>query len=152
MTESRVVLIKVLMALVLAPLALCAQGSPLAGHWTGFGDVVVSWTRARTLPADIVIAGDGVVTGTIGDAKLLNARFRKNRGRLASMMGWKTEYIIEGELEGPILHAEGLLRESVKIPLNVDGDRLKGSVATNGKPYGGFDKESFVSKLLLMKK
>jgi hypothetical protein len=152
MSQHRIALIEVLLALVLAPLSLCAQETSLAGRWTGFGDVIVTWTRARTIIADIVIADDGTVSGTVGDAKLLEARLKKNHGRLASMMGWKTEYIIEAKLDGPILRDEGLVRASVNMPLNLDAGRLQGSVATNGKPYGGFEKESFVAKVTLSRK
>lgn len=155
MFEARSMVLKPLIALILTPLALCAQqvDSALVGHWAGFGDVVVSWTRSRTLAADLTIAANGDVAGSIGDATVKNGHFRKNRGRVASAMGWKTEYIIEGELEGSILREEGLVRATFKMPLNLDDRRrLRGSVATNGPPYGGFAKESFVSKLALMRK
>ena len=78
----------------------------MVGRWEGEGNIVVDWTKQRTLAVNIVIFADDKVTGTVGDATLVNGRLLRNRGWLSAMMHWKTDYIIEATLEGPIIRAE----------------------------------------------
>ena len=74
--------------------------------WKGTADIVVDWTKARTLPVEIAIAADDRVTGKIGDAMIVNGRFRPNRGWLGRALHVKTDWMIDGRLEGPIIAAE----------------------------------------------
>ena len=109
----------------------------MAGHWKGEAQIVVDWTHAKTLTVDIVIGRDDRVTGTIGDAKLVDGRFASNRGWITRQLRWKTDYIIEGQLDGAVIAAENVRRDRVMLPLDWNEDRFEGGVNTSGTEFGG---------------
>jgi hypothetical protein len=111
----------------------------MVGHWKGEAQIFVNWTKAKTLPVDIVIGRDDRVTGMIGDAKLVDARFGSNRRWLSVQLRWKTAYIIEGSLDGAVIAAENIRRERAMLPLNWNEDRFEGGVNTSGTEAGGAD-------------
>ena len=121
----------------------------MCGRWKGNADIVVNWTKARTLPVEIVIAPDDRVTGKIGDATIVNGRFRANRGWLGRALHFKTDWIIIGSLEGPIIAAEHVVREDLMMPLNWKGSSFEGSVATSGNKIGNRDTMTFVARVIL---
>jgi hypothetical protein len=117
----------------------------MLGAWQGDGHVVVNWTRQRTLAVQLVLFAGDSVSGTIGDAKLVNARFMKNAG--ASR--WKTEYVIEGNLEGCVIRAENIWRTSVQIPLDWIDDRFEGSINTSGWKVGNAELRALTATIVL---
>lgn len=131
--------ISLAVGLVLASLtALPAQvATPvMVGRWKGEAQIAVDWTKARTLVVDIRIASDDRVTGTVGDATLVDGRLMRNRGPIARALGWSRDYIIAGALEGPVIAAEGVKRDGVKMPLNWIEGRFEGGVSTSGTKLG----------------
>jgi hypothetical protein len=113
-----------------------AVASAMTGHWKGDARIIVSWCRQTNLHVAIEIETDGTVTGKIGDATI-KGRFDRNRGWLGRRLNLATDYIIRGELDGPIVAAEGITRGSVSIPLNFIGGELAGGVHTSGSKFGG---------------
>jgi hypothetical protein len=104
----------------------------MVGRWEGDAQMVVNWTRQRTLGVSIEIFANDSVAGTVGDAKLVNGRFLKSPGSLPGVLRWKTDYIIEAGFSGPIIRAENIHRASVRIPLNWIGDGFRGGISTSG--------------------
>jgi hypothetical protein len=92
------------------------------------------------------IHADGSVTGKVGDAKLMEGRFQPNRGWLGRMFNLYSDYIITGNLDGAIVSAEGITRESVNIPLDVDGGAFKGGVHTSGSKF--VEKDQWKEKMI----
>ena len=88
------------------------------------------------------------MTGTVGDARLMEGRFLKNRGGLGRKLNIETDYIIKGHLDGPIVAAEGITRARVMMPLNFDGGSIKGGVATSGILFGGENHMVFTARSL----
>ena len=121
----------------------------MVGRWEGEGNIVVDWTKQRTLAVNIVIFADDKVTGTVGDATLVNGRLLRNRGWLSAMMHWKTDYIIEATLEGPIIRAENIERANVYMPLNWRDGRLEGGINTSGSKSGGTEDAVLAAKVIL---
>lgn len=121
----------------------------MVGRWEGEGNIVVDWTKQRTLAVNIVIFADDKVTGTVGDATLVNGRLLRNRGWLSAMMHWKTDYIIEATLEGPIIRAENVERANVYVPLNWRDGRLEGGINTSGAKSGGAERAVLAAKVTL---
>jgi hypothetical protein len=121
----------------------------MVGRWEGEGNIVVDWTKQRTIAVNIVIFADDKVTGTVGDATLVNGRLLRNRGWLSSMMHWKTDYIIEATLEGPIIRAENIERANVYMPLNWRDGRLEGGINTSGAKSGGTERAVLTAKVML---
>ena len=126
--------------------------SELVGRWTGEARIIVSWCQQKKLPIDITIASDGAVAGTIGDAKLKNARIKKNRGFLGRLFHIKTDYIIRGELVGPIVAREKITRKSLSIPFNLVEGELRGGLTTSGSWFGGKEKMELSASKMALKK
>ena len=105
----------------------------MAGHWEGNARIVVSWCHQTNLPVKIDIHADGNVTGTVGDAQLKKGHFQQNRGWLGRQLNLATDFIVQGNLEGALVAAEGITRERVMMPLNFDEGAFKGGVNTSGK-------------------
>jgi len=111
--------------------------SSMVGHWEGNAQIVVSWCRQKTLHVNLDIKADGTVSGTIGDATLREGRLGPNRSWLGRRLNLATDYMIAGKLDGPIVAAEGITRERVKIPVNFNGTTYTGGVNTSGSNFGG---------------
>jgi hypothetical protein len=109
----------------------------MVGRWKGEAEVVVDWTKARTLPVNLYISPDGRAMGTVGDARLVDGRLSSNRGWLMRSLGWKRDYIIDGKLDGPIIAAENIVREAAMVPLDWKNGRFEGGVNTSGTQFGG---------------
>ena len=139
------VLSVVLSGVVAAQAALPA----MCGRWKGDADIFVNWTKARKLPVEIVIAADDRVTGKIGDATILNGRFRPNRGWLGRALHVKTDWIIDGRLGGPIIASENVVREELMMPLNWKGSSFEGGIATSGSKIGDRDSMTFTARVIL---
>jgi hypothetical protein len=123
--------------------------APMLGRWRGEANIVVNWTKARTIPIDITIVDHDSVTGRIGDAKLVGGVLSRNRGWLGRALDVKTDYIVDGRLEGPLLEAEGILRTSVRMPMNFRLGQWVGSVHSSGTPAGGAKSMIFTASFTL---
>jgi hypothetical protein len=138
------------MTILLSGVAAAQAALPqMCGRWKGTADIVVNWTKARTLPVEIAIAADDRVTGKIGDATILNGRFRANRGWLGRALHVKTDWIIDGRLEGPIIAAENVVRDEVMMPLDWKGSRFEGGIATSGSKIGEGDTMVLTARVVL---
>jgi len=111
--------------------------SAMTGGFKGSAKIIVNWTKQKQLPVEVVIADDGSVTGKIGDATLDDGRLKKNRGAIGRKLNIKTDYIIVGQLSGPVIKAENIERKAVSIPLNFKGGAFSGGVHTSGSKIGG---------------
>jgi hypothetical protein len=129
--------------LMLPVLSSCASKSVLTtsqiGHWEGDARIIMTWCRQTNLLVKLDIEPDGRVAGLVGDARLTEGRFLKNRGWLGRKLNIETDYIIKGYLDGPIVAAEGITRARVLMPFNFDSGLIKGGVATSGTWFGGKD-------------
>jgi hypothetical protein len=121
------------------------------GRWSGVADIVVNWTKQRTLPINIVIGANDQVTGSVGDATLVRGRLLRNRGALARAMNIKTDYVIEAELDGPIIRAENVQREMVQMPFNERDGRLAGSMNSSGNKIGAAASMVLAAKFVLLR-
>ena len=109
----------------------------LIGQWSGKGRIIVSWCDQEFIGLDIVIHDDQQVTGTIGDAVINNGRVKKNNWVLR-MLG-NPEFIIAGNLIGPLIESENIHRKSIHyLLLNMEsGDILTGGFHSSGWHFGG---------------
>ena len=109
----------------------------MTGVWCGSARIVVDWTVQKNLGLRLTIDRSGTATGQVGDAQLVWGRVKANRGPVGRMLNIKTDYVIVGRLEGPIIAAEGVTRSEVKMPVNWTGSEFQGSVHTDGASFGG---------------
>ena len=122
-------------ALTAAPVAAQRADSALVGSWSGQAPLTVSWTVQRSLTVRLDIKEDGSVTGTIGDAQLLDARIYAE-SQVARAIRLARQYAIAGRLNGCLIRAEGVLRERVHLSLDVSGQTLTGDLQTSGSYEG----------------
>ena len=109
----------------------------MVGHWRGQARIIVAWCQQTNLAVDLQIAPNGQVTGKVGDATLQEGQLKRNRGSLGRKLKLKTDYIITGKLNGPIVAAENIKRQSVNIPLNFSNGAFTGGIHTSGTLFGG---------------
>ena len=109
----------------------------MTGAWQGQARIIVAWSSQQYLTLQLNIGTNGHVSGKVGDATLKNGTLRRNRGHLGRFLRIKTDFIIEGDLQGPIIASQKITRKSVKIPLNFDGVQFTGGLHTSGQAIGG---------------
>lgn len=114
--------------------------SLMVGHWRGDAEVVAEWTRQRSLPVNIVIFANDMVTGTVGDAALTDGELRANRSWIASVMRRRTGYVIQAKLTGPVSRPDGIERAVLSMPLQWIDGRFEGGMTLSGWVAGGADK------------
>lgn len=107
------------------------------GRWEGQAEIIVAWCRQKQLRVSVEVRPDGRVTGRVGEARLRGARLIRNRGWLGRRLGLATDWRLLGELEGPVVAAEGIVRESVSMPLDFKHGVWVGGVHTSGSLFGG---------------
>lgn len=119
--------------LVLAPLQapIDTAHAALVGTWEG--TVALDSGSVETDAAiRLVIAADGTVTGTVGDATIRNARIGRNPSLLARLFGLGTTWQLYGELAGPLRAADALRRDRVTMPLDLVDGELRGDFNASG--------------------
>src|SRR5687767_11500925 len=95
-----------------------AVTTSMVGHWQGNARIIVNWCKQPHLQVEIDIHPDGSVTGTVGDATLTKGQFTRNRGWVGRKLNLATDYIVRGDLKGPVVAAEGITRSSVSMPID----------------------------------
>jgi hypothetical protein len=121
-----------------APAPTTQTASSLAGRWTGSANIAVNWTRQKQLPVQLEIAADGSLSGTVGDASLVNAKLSPSRGSLQRSLGWGRDYRIHGQLKGDLIKAETIRRDAVDIVFDqLDENTLVGGLTSSGTDFGG---------------
>jgi hypothetical protein len=117
----------------------------MMGTWSGDGQIVVNWTSQRSIHVRLVILADGNVSGEVGDARLTNGRIARNRGAIGRFLNIKTDYIVFGDLRGPVIASEHIQRDGVKMPLNWNEREFSGGLHTSGSAFGGADRMIFTA-------
>jgi propanediol utilization protein len=122
-------------ALMGAPLVAQPADSAVVGSWSGEAQITVSWTAQRALGVRLDIKKDGSVTGTVGDAQLPDGRIY-SESRIARAMRLARQYGISGRLNGCLVRPEGILRDRVRLSLDLSGQTLAGDLQTSGSYEG----------------
>ena len=125
-----------------------APPASMVGRWEGHAEVAVNWCKAQELPLSLTIGEDGAVAGKVGDASLRNGRVYPNPGSARQGITLQTKYVIEAALDGPLVASEGIKRDEICIPVEVDKDgKLAGAFLTSGTEYGGKETRIFSAGL-----
>lgn len=145
--NRRTPVLTVLASLVLALLALSAcLATPiesvdpaLLGTWQGEATVrpPIRFEPAPeeerepevAVPLAITIHEDASVTGTVGDAQLVDCVLKLNRSELGRQLNMASDYIVmDGYLDGPILAGDEDARKNFTIPFNIVDGQMQGSI------------------------
>ncbi len=129
-----------------------ATRDSMTGVWCGSAQIVVTWTAQRNLGVRLLIPPSGEITGQVGDARLVAGRLELNRGAVGRMLNFKTDYLIVGKLDGPIIASEKITRGEVKMPLNWTGSEFQGGVNTDGWKFGGKDHMVLAASHLVLRR
>ncbi len=78
----------------------------MAGHFKGNAKIIVQWCNLDSLTFDLSIDSLGNVTGTVGDAKIV-------QGKISTNTFGSAKFIINAELAGYIVEDEGIKRNPV---------------------------------------
>jgi hypothetical protein len=140
------------LALSAAPAAAQRPDSALLGSWEGQARITVDWTRQRELMVRVSISPDGSVAGTIGDAGLTGGRVFDNRGTLSRALRVGPQWVIEGRLAGPLIRAENLQRESLRISVALKAGTLEGALETSGTEDGGKESMKLTASGLVLRR
>jgi len=108
----------------------------VVGDWSGSARIVNDWVEVDELIVELAIDENGRVRGRVGDAVLTEGRLGPNRGGLGRLLRVQTDWIVTGDLEGPLIEAEGIQRRAVKIPLDLEGEELVGGLHSSGRKLG----------------
>lgn len=112
----------------------------LAGIWAGTAHSVMQWAPNAPVELKLNIAADLTVTGSVGDAKLVDAKVFNNRGPLERALDISRDFRISGRLEGAILADQQIHRDSVDIVFDITSDGTAvGGLTTSGTEFGGKD-------------
>lgn len=124
----------------------------LVGHWMGAACIVVAWCNERELRISVAIGPDGSVVGTVGDATLVGARLRRNRGLIARKLNLATDYVIMAELDGCIVEKEDVCRHRLYMPFNLVEGVISGGVMTSGTKHNGKRSMKFSAARMLLRR
>jgi hypothetical protein len=152
MTMYRAMIAAIALSLLSLPAQAQRPDSAMVGAWSGLAHITVDWTQQKMLAVRVSIYADGSITGTVGDAALIDARMRTNRTVLERAARLGSDYIIEAELGGAIIRAEGIQRASVRIPLNWKDGVFSGSIATSGSYDGGRETMKLMASELVLRR
>ncbi len=134
-TAASFVIAIAILPLTCASLAAQRADSTLLGSWSGQAAITVPWTVQRTLPVRLDIKADGRVTGSVGDAQLLDAWVTLD-SPVARALRLARRYAVAGRLSGALLQTEGIQRDRVHISLDRAGQTLTGDLQTSGSYEG----------------
>jgi hypothetical protein len=118
----------------------------MVGAWEGDCNPVVSWCQQERLDIYLEIAEDGGLTGTVGDATIPSGQLRQN-DPLALAFG-NPYYFSPVDLEGPLVEAEEITRDSGSFLFDFEGGQLVGDFDTSGAHVG--DKDTMWMKCIDM--
>jgi hypothetical protein len=108
------------------------------GRWAGTATILNVWAHGKRFRVTIDIHRDGTVSGAVGNAKLIAARFGRWRpvgeGRKGS--GDMMDYMITGRLAGFIIPAEHISATNVYIPLDSTDGTFDAGLNAHGTVRG----------------
>lgn len=107
----------------------------LSGKWQGICKISLGFFQdgpslcgTDSTMVDLTIHQDRIVTGTIGNARLVDCYLKGNRGWLSRKLNWRTEFIIKGHLEGPIVDCDTDSTIKITIPFNMVEGKMTGTL------------------------
>ena len=131
-----------------------APPQALVGAWETEAEIRVNEAESGVtsyrgkLRVSLTLYEDGTVEGTVGDAAMQNAYFRRNRGWLFKLLNWATDYIIVGDLNGSVI-GEAKWAEFNIIVVEFDKRVFKGEVNCYAYLKGGRKKSMLSAPLIL---
>ena len=139
-TNPRLPALLPILAIVLSASTLCAADiatiPDLAGQWHGqsrftgisYAEATQKQVAAQQVELVLRISTDGKVTGRFGGAELTNCVVEENRGWLGRLLHLKTDFLIRGQISGPVAPGSESGTHPINAPFNVTDARIGGTV------------------------
>ncbi|HLK62096.1 MAG TPA: hypothetical protein VKU19_01555 [Bryobacteraceae bacterium] len=102
--------------------------SSLVGTWRADLTTVSRRPLPEAIPVLLVIAPDGSVSGSIGQATLNSGHLLSNRSWFGRLMHWRTAYLIEGTLSSEVRSNGGTAGDRFTAPVDLRDAGLDGSI------------------------
>jgi len=109
-----------------------APPANLVGEWQGSAPISSDWTRQRQLPVFIHVAVSGSLNGRIGDAQIAWGLLEPGHNAVGRFLHLGTDFRFVGQLNGVILSADDVRRNSFSIPCDFINGQLVGDFITSG--------------------
>lgn len=100
----------------------------MVGTWTANLTVVARRPLPEEIPVVFAIGLDGSVTGTVGNAAVIDARLVANRSWFGRLMHWRTPYELRGALSQEVRSYGGIVGDRFSAPLDPKGSELDGAL------------------------
>jgi hypothetical protein len=108
----------------------------LVGSWQGtnrftgisYREAVDKKVAVQPVETVLVIATNGVVTGHIGGARLTNCVVAANRGWLGRKLHLASDFVIQGQIVGPVVSGSEGGTHNISAPFNLVGGQIRGTV------------------------
>jgi len=112
----------------------------LPGTYTGKERVIIRYDRGgqyiyreKEVLVSLIIDSKGNVIGMVGEATYEECNVIRNRGWIARQLNIKTDFLIEGMLNGNIFESDTIVNKNISIPFNIQNGELKGSLVQTTK-------------------
>lgn len=148
--DITILILLLLGVLAFAPAHAQQTDSAMVGAWSGRASFSVPFSAAHELAVNVTIAPDGAVSGTVGDAALVSARFGSGRGAMGRALRIGREFVIEGGLSGSLVHGEVVQRARVVISLDFRSGTFLGELQTSGTHDGAPDTQAIIASGLVL--
>jgi hypothetical protein len=100
----------------------------VVGTWHANLTTVSRQPLSDEIPVVFTVGLDGSVSGTVGDATLINGQIERNRSWFGKLMNWRTDYLIRGALSQVVESYGGTAGDRFTAPLNPRGHELDGAI------------------------
>lgn len=132
-----VVLLVVAAVIYLIGLDPAVNPEHVHGKWMGKQKVTVRFdfkdhyefaTAPDSLDLVLVMHENGDVSGNLGGATLEGCTLTPNRNKVSSAVNLFSDFVIRGNLRGPIFEGDTVAVKQISIPLNLEKTHFHGTV------------------------
>ena len=113
------------------PPLMAQSGRPpaeMVGTWHASLTTVSRQPLREEIQVVFTIGADGSVSGSVGNATLIDGRFVANRSWFGRLLNWRTEYLMQGTLSRVVESYGGTAGDRFSVPLNRKGAELDGAL------------------------
>ena len=89
------------------------------------------------IQVSLIISNTGEVSGTLGETAFEGCKVTLNRGWLSRQLNIKTDFIVNGKLNGRTFEEDTMLNKNISIPFNLKNREISGRlfINNNGQNY-----------------
>jgi len=125
----------------------------IVGTWVGETKPIVLWVNAESIPVSLIINPNGVITGMLGDATIVNGIVKNRRNSISGKLFGHRGFSIIVKLQGNIIDSEQICRHSANIFfIDYKDGEWHGSFHSSGTNVGGKKSMVLTSSDMVLRK